>query len=337
MNSIKFNNISFAYKKGKAVFQDFNLEFKKEEGVGKVTAIMGSSGSGKSTLMKLLLGIEKPISGSISMSPQNPVFSYVPQEPVLFEHLSIQDNAKYFQFAGMFKSRFNEELYNELVTSLGLEEVVNAKKTVWELSGGQKQRLSLLRALSIRPDFLLLDEPCTGLDAEVKFSFLTKLREITLRYGLYVLYITHHKSEAQIVSDEVAYLVKEKNSTTVKKAVLGSIKEFVEKPPVLEAAYIFCFPNIKILPVKIDSSNKISIARNEEETTEFWLVDDSQIQIGDPSGFPFKVINQSPIYTIIRNEEANIEWILKKNIFPILDDNIYITFSNVVIKYTNNS
>jgi len=335
MKSIQIDNISFSYKKGNPVFRDFSLQMTQEEGKGKVTVIMGSSGSGKSTLMKLLLGIEQPLTGSIRMNPANPVFSYVPQEPVLFEHLSIKDNARYFQFAGAFKNRFNEELYNGLVKSLGLEEVVNAKKTVLELSGGQKQRLSLLRALSIEPDFLLLDEPCNGLDAEVKRSFLNKLREITQQHGLAVLYITHHKLEAQLIADEVVYLVQDRKISVVNYAAQGSFMEFMDKPPVLEAAYLFRFSDIKVLPVKPDTNGNMVIANNEAEATEHWLVEDSKIELNTDNGFPFKVVSKSALYTVIRNEEAGVEWMLLNKSIPELNinDKINIALSGIETKY----
>lgn len=335
MKSIYLDKIHFSYKKGKPVFQDFNLQLSQKETAGKVTAIMGSSGSGKSTLMKLLLGIEKPISGSIEMKPNNPVFSYVPQEAVLFEHLSIHDNARYFQFAGAFKKRFNESLYNELVISLDLEEVVNAKKSVLELSGGQKQRLSLLRALSIEPDFLLLDEPCNGLDAEVKRSFLNKLREITQRYGLAVLYITHHKLEAQLIADEVVYLIQEKQTGTVKQSAQGSILEFIEKPPVLEAAYIFRFPDVKVLPVIPGLNGKMVLAKIGEDATENWLIEDNQIELNSTEGFPFRVVSKSAVYTVIRNEEAGVEWMMQSKFLVQQEVNSIITLNvnKNVLKY----
>lgn len=334
MKNIHINNISFSYKKGKAVFRDFSLQLGQEGNTGKVTAIMGSSGSGKSTLMKLLLGIEKPGTGTIKMFPGNPVFSYVPQEPVLFEHLSIKDNARYFQFAGAFKKRFNENLYNELVKSLGLGEVVEAKKSVLELSGGQKQRLSLLRALSIEPDFLLLDEPCNGLDAEVKRSFLNKLREITQRYGLFVLYITHHKLEAQLVADDVVYLTQD-NAETVSHAAQGTITEFMEHPPVLEAAHIFRFPDVKILPVKKGAGGNVQIAKSENEITEYWLVEDDNIQINNNGRFLFKVVSKSAVYTVIGNEEAGIEWMLPGNFLNgvALNENIKLEITEPQTKY----
>lgn len=335
MKSISINNISFSYKKGAPVFKNFSVQMKQEGKTGKVTAIMGSSGSGKSTLMKLLLNIEKPLSGTISMEPVNPVFSYVPQEAVLFEHLSIKNNARYFQFAGAFKRRFNESLYEELVKSLGLEEVVNSKKSVLELSGGQKQRLSLLRALSIEPDFLLLDEPCNGLDAEVKRSFLNKLREITQRYGLSVLYITHHKLETQLIADEVVYLVQDKKTHVVNQAAQGSIIEFMERPPVLEAAYLFRFPDVKVLPVKPDRTGKMIIANNDDEATEYWLVDDHNIQYDVDNGFLFKVVSKSAVYTVIKNESAGVEWLINSIVVNNLkiNDTITIGFSDGFIKY----
>jgi ABC-type multidrug transport system ATPase subunit len=335
MKSINLKNIHFNYKKGNLVFHGLSLHLTQPEAMGKVTAIMGSSGSGKSTLMKLLLGIETPISGTIEMKPANPVFSYVPQEAVLFEHLSIQDNARYFQFAGAFKKRFNAGLYNELVKSLGLEEVVNANKSVLELSGGQKQRLSLLRALSIEPDFLLLDEPCNGLDAEVKRSFLNKLREITQRFGLAVLYITHHKLEAQLIADEVVYLVQEEGTGLVRKVAQGSIIEFMDKPPVLEAAYIFRFPDVKVLPVKPGLNGKMGLIKKGEKATEHWLVEDNQIELNAAEGFPFKVISKSAVYTVIRNDEAGVEWMMPSKILAQqkINSTITVNINKEVLKY----
>lgn len=258
----------------------------------------------------------------------------MPQEPVLFEHLSIKDNARYFQFAGAYKNRFNEGLYNELVKSLGLEEVVSASKSVLELSGGQKQRLSLLRALSIEPDFLLLDEPCNGLDAEVKRSFLNKLREITQRYGLFVLYITHHKLEAQLIADDVVYLMQDKTSV-VTKAAQGTILEFMEKPPVLEAAYVFRFPDIKILPLKQGTNGCMEIAANDEEASEYWLVEDENIQLTVDTGFPFTIVSKSAVYTVVKNNATGLEWMVSSKLLNgfNIDDNIKLSIAAKTIYY----
>lgn len=338
MKSINVKNIGFSYKKGNAVFKEFSLSLLQDENEGKITAIMGASGSGKSTLMKLLLGIEKTLTGSIEMQPANPVFSYVPQEAVLFEHLSIQDNARYFEFAGSFKKRFNQELYNELVRSMELEDVLDAKKSVLELSGGQKQRLCLLRALSIEPDFLLLDEPCNGLDAEVKRAFLNKLREITQRYGLFVLYITHHKSEAKLIADEVVYFVQDIHNGIVSYSVQDTVQAFMEKPPVMQAAQVFRFPDIKLLPICVNRLKEPVIAVNEDDITHYWLVDDENITICASEGFPFRLISKSPIYAVVRHEESKIEWILPTMQLKefSLGEIVYIKIDERVAVYAKN-
>lgn len=335
MKSIEFKKISFAYNQDKLVLSGFDLRLESGQDKGHCTAIMGPSGSGKSTLLKLLLGIEKPRNGKLFIDPENPVISYVPQEAVLFEHLSPKKNARYFQFAGAYKHRFDENLYHELVQSLGLTEVIKNAKSVTEISGGQKQRLSLLRALSINPDFILLDEPCNGLDAEVKRTFLNKLREITEHYGLFVMYITHHKLEAQLVADDVVYLVQDKTTGTVKQAAQGSIIEFMEKPPVLEAAYVFRFPDVKVLPMKPGANGGMVIAENENDITEHWLVEDTQIEFNNSDGFPFKVLSKSAVYTVIQNEEADVEWMVDSKLLEGHEVNsmLHVRVDDSILKY----
>ena len=211
MKSLSFNNISFGYNHDTPIFKDLNLEIKAKQ--GHVVALMGASGSGKSTLLKLILENEKPQTGSIKFDMSNPVIAYLPQEPVLFEHLTPMQNARYFQRSSYYKKHFNENLFWELITSLNIQDVLEKSKSVLELSGGQRQRLSLLRALSIQPDLLLLDEPTNGLDATVKLQFLNKLREVVLKYGLMVIYVTHHKLETELIADEVIYISSNSKST----------------------------------------------------------------------------------------------------------------------------
>lgn len=335
MKKIILENIFFTYKSGKKVFQNFSLNLARENSQGTVTAIMGASGAGKSTLIKMLLGIEKPQSGTITISPTKSIISYVPQEPVLFEHLSVENNAKYFQFAGAYKNRFNETLYKKLVNSLGLEEVMLTAKSVNEISGGQRQRLSLLRALSIEPDFLLLDEPCNGLDAEVKRAFLNQLRSITESLGLYVLYITHHKLEAELIADNVVYLVKDKQESVVNKVVAAPTSEFMNTPPVLDAVSVFKFPDYKLLPIKVLSDNDFQIVEAQKATC-FCLVEDANIKINLHSRHSFKLISKSPIFSIIQHGESETEWFIRSPLISTqnVGDNIKIDFINLTKFYS---
>lgn len=318
MKRIDIQNLSFSYKKSAPIFKDLNLRLSSTEGKGKISVVMGTSGAGKSTLLKILLNIEHPQQGQISLSPQAPVISYVPQEPVLFEHLSVEENATYFQFAGAYRSRFNQSLYNELIEDLGLRSVLEQSKSVTQLSGGQKQRLSLLRALSINPDFVFLDEPCNGLDAEVKRSFLNKLREITETYGLFVLYVTHHKLEAQLIADEIIYLHKNKQGDFIKEVARGTARQFVSAPPLIEAAKVFNFPDVKILSGFRNSDDQIEITRDTAKIKNYWLVRDENLRFDTESGITFRVVSKSDAYAVIVHAASDTEWLLADGLVPNL-------------------
>lgn len=274
MTGIRFHRLSFAYPGQPSLFHDLDLDLSGNIGA-PVLALMGPSGSGKSTLLRLLLGLEKPTSGSIKFTPGKPVISYVPQEPVLFEHLPVEHNARYFAMAGAHRDRFDKVLYDQLVNDLGLADVLSAKRPVSQLSGGQRQRLSMLRALSIRPDMLLLDEPCNGLDAAVKRSFLIGLRKITERNKLRVVYVTHHVAEAEMVADEVLYLASDAKRAGV-GAHLATMKDFLQNPPTLDAALAHGFPAANVLLDKANGTGRLvgisRVAKNPKEPGNCLLV-----------------------------------------------------------------
>lgn len=335
MSLIEFDNIDFSYKTGRKIFENFSLKLEPQK-PGFVTAIMGASGSGKSTLLKLILGIEKIQTGKLTLNPVDPIISYVPQEPVLFEHMSPEKNARYFEFAGLYKNRFNKSIYNELVSDLGLKQLLETSKSVNEISGGQKQRLSLLRALSINPDFILLDEPCSGLDTDVKLSFLKKLREITEQYKLYVLYITHHKLESQLIADEIVYLNQDTPESTVNTCVKDSIMNFIEKPPTLDAAMVFKFPEVNILPVSKNINGEYTLTNNKN-ATHFWLVDQSNFKFSDNDGWNFQISSKSPIYSNLINKEFDIEIsILTDRLNGLgVGSSVKVEVNNTFLKYSN--
>ena len=267
MTGFQFNRLSFAYPGQPSLFHDLDLDLPASADA-PVLALMGPSGSGKSTLLRLLLGLAKPSNGSIEFTLGDPVISYVPQEPVLFEHLPVEHNARYFAMAGAHRDRFDAVLYDQLVADLGLAEVVSAKRPVSQLSGGQRQRLSMLRALSIRPDMLLLDEPCNGLDAAVKRSFLISLRRIAERNKLRVVYVTHHVAEAEMVANEVLYLAPDSKRGGV-RAHHATMKDFLMNPPTLDAALAHGFPAANVLLDKASGTGSMvqvsRVAKNPNE------------------------------------------------------------------------
>lgn len=309
--SLKFDNVTFGYNKLQEVLSNVTFEINNKEAKkhGHVAAIMGESGAGKSTILKLILGIESGYIGTITTTPITPTISYVPQEAILFEHLTPLQNARYFENVSNYKSKFDLNLFESLVATLDLKNVLQSK-SVLELSGGQRQRLSLLRALSIRPDFLLLDEPCTGLDAEVKLQFLYKLRQLIQEFDLFVLYITHHQDEARIIANDVIYLTKDEKTNCVSKVIKGEIRDFVHQTPTLEAAKVFHFPDLNIIPIKVEE-NKIYPTK-ENLTSNSITLKSENISFNNEAGFEFKVISSSPMFTQIKLNGSKILLIVDK-------------------------
>ncbi len=218
---LELRKVSFGYTKDKLLFDELSLTFPHTSN-GKVIAIMGPSGSGKSTLLKLMSGIIKPSSGDVLID-KGVRISYLPQEPVLFEHLSTIDNALYFKRIRSCRDKVlackKSGQFDAWSAMLCLD-FADLEKDCRSLSGGEVQRLVLLRALTVQPDILLLDEPCTGLPINIRMEFLSELRELSRKEKLVVFYVTHHSDELITVADEVLVLPKSYSNVDVSKLCL---------------------------------------------------------------------------------------------------------------------
>ncbi len=170
----------------KQVLQNFNAILED----GKTTAMMGASGIGKTTLANILLGFEKPDSGSITGMPDHK--SAVFQEDRLSENYTVLTNVQ-----AVCKNKKDKENAKRLLSDLGLQKDI--KTQVCNLSGGMKRRVALARALCANYDFLVLDEPFKGLDEQTKATTMQLTKEMT--QGKTVLLITHDKDEAIFFTD----------------------------------------------------------------------------------------------------------------------------------------
>ena len=182
---LEIKNLSFGYTKDKLLFNDFSLTLKK----GEIKAIVGESGAGKSTLFELILKNIKPFSGSIKVAKisqvfQDPYSSFHPSYTVLNQ---INDVASTEEL-GKFLDAINLE-YELLL------------KLPHELSGGQLQRASIIRALLMKPDLLLLDEPTSALDNIIQLEVMQELLKSLDTIG--ILLITHDLDLASWCGDEV--------------------------------------------------------------------------------------------------------------------------------------
>jgi peptide/nickel transport system ATP-binding protein len=185
---LEVNNLSFGYMKDTLLFDDFSIELHK----GEVKAIVGESGAGKSTLFELILQNLKPFSGTISSARcaqvfQDPYSSFHPSYTLLNQ---IQDVAP-------------TDDIQELLELINLDYEL-LLKLPHELSGGQLQRASILRAMLMKPDLLLLDEPTSALDNVIQLEVMSML--MNNLDGLGILLITHDMELASWCADEVVVI-----------------------------------------------------------------------------------------------------------------------------------
>ncbi len=185
---LKIEKLSFSYGKEK-ILNEFSLVL-EDKGI---YAIMGPSGCGKSTLFSLICGILKPQIGDINHDFKR--ISYVFQEPRLIPYMTAAENVNFV--LGGKKITLNKA--KNALDAVGLYD--DHKKYPSELSGGMQKRVALARAIAYGGDFLLLDEPFTGLDEETKDIIIKLIRDIGK--SSLVLMITHDSSEAEKCAAEI--------------------------------------------------------------------------------------------------------------------------------------
>jgi osmoprotectant transport system ATP-binding protein len=200
---------------------------------GRTTVLIGPSGCGKSTLLRLIVGLVRPDAGEIIFdgAPISPDkigafrrrFGYVIQEGGLFPHLTARANI--LLMARHLKKEEQELLtrLSELCALTRFPEQLLHRYPV-ELSGGQRQRVSLMRALMLSPELLLLDEPLGALDPLVRASLQRDLKEIFGRLQQTVLLVTHDLAEAVYLGDAIVLM----NEGRIVQE--GSIGDFRERP-----------------------------------------------------------------------------------------------------------
>jgi molybdate transport system ATP-binding protein len=172
---------------------------------GSITKVYGASGCGKTTLLKIIAGLVFPEKGKISvndvlwqdtagrmnLSPQQRNVGFVFQDYALFPHMSV---LKHLQYASDNKEWINRLLH------FGKLETLASHKPLY-LSGGQQQRLAILRALAVKPKVLLMDEPFSALDPEMRTAIISELKELIAELGCTTLIVSHNPDEVAGMAD----------------------------------------------------------------------------------------------------------------------------------------
>src|SRR5208283_1044922 len=179
---------------------------------GEFLSILGESGSGKTTLLRLIAGFERPDSGEIWMGaerldrlpPYKRRVNTVFQNYALFPHLSVFENVAYSM---RVKKTPKNEVSARVEQALAMVKMtVFAQASPSRISGGQQQRVALARALVNRPRLLLLDEPLSALDANLRRQMQVELKSLQREVGIAFVFVTHDQEEAMVMSDRIALL-----------------------------------------------------------------------------------------------------------------------------------
>ena len=207
MAEVRFQAIRKTFGKVTAV-DDVDLQV----GEGEFVVLLGPSGCGKTTLLRCLAGLERVDSGRIyigdrdatDLPPRRRRISMVFQSYAVFPHLKVRDNIAF----GLRRQKESDAVVKQRVDSvselLGITELLERYPA--QISGGQRQRVAVARAIAIRSDVLLMDEPLSNLDALLRMQMRAELKALLLELGTTTIYVTHDQTEALSMGDRIAVM-----------------------------------------------------------------------------------------------------------------------------------
>jgi len=228
---LELRQVSKSFATHRAV-ADVSLEIPR----GAFFSLLGPSGCGKTTILRMVAGFETPTSGEVwlngecinALPPYQRNVNTVFQGYALFPHLTVQGNVEFGLKHTLHKKRADDinrvssDLVNDVLKQVRLEGKSSRRPS--ELSGGERQRVALARAIVLQPDVLLLDEPLSALDPQLRKQVRGELRDLQRRLGVTFLFVTHDQEEALSMSDRIAVM----NAGTLEQ--VGTPREIYAQP-----------------------------------------------------------------------------------------------------------
>lgn len=211
---VDIRHLSHSYQVGQTILGGINLQLEE----GKIACLLGASGCGKTTLLRCIAGFESVSIGEIHIAgrlvssadrfipPEKRKIGVVFQDYALFPHLTVAENI------GFGVRHLTSELRQERVQSLlrSVDLLHCGERYPTELSGGQQQRVALARALAPEPDLLLLDEPFSNLDPQLRDRMKQELKALLKHFGVTAILVTHNQDEAFDIADEIGVMARGK-------------------------------------------------------------------------------------------------------------------------------
>ena len=289
--------------------------------------LYGPSGSGKTTILKLLLGLLHPSQGSIRIGEQvlldtnshisQPAhqrkIGYVPQDYKLFPHLSVMKNLTY----GMPKvlTYDHADFLNLITDTLNITNL--EERNVLSLSGGEMQRVAIARALAIKPNLLLLDEPSSSLDLELRMSVRNLIKQLHEEFKIPTIIVTHDQQEALALGTQMHVL---QNGGIIES---GEPNQVLGQPEKIPTASLINIENIFEATVTMrDATNGITVCQYHDLNVEIPLYD---IAIGDNINIGIKASD----IIVATEKPSNIS---ARNVFEVKVTKIYNGRSGIMLE-----
>ena len=209
MSHLIIKDLAYQYN-ATQVLSELNLNVEQDE----IVCLLGASGCGKTTTLKAIAGILQPEQGYMSIdskvvndsglfvAPEKRNIGMMFQDYALFPHLTVSDNIA-FGLSNMSKAQKRERV-DEMLSLVKLDGC--AQRYPHQLSGGQQQRVAIARALAYKPSLLLLDEPFSNIDTQVRFELIADIRRIIKAQQVSAVFVTHSKEEAFAFADTLAVM-----------------------------------------------------------------------------------------------------------------------------------
>ena len=258
---LQIQGISKSYGK-QNVLRNFNLDIES----GEIISVVGSSGSGKTTLLRLISGLEMPDNGQITLKnkivssdnnfvrPEDRDCSLVFQDYALFPNMSMRQNIYFGK-----NSESNKEKIEQLIEITGIENIL--EKFPHQCSGGEQQRVALVRSLAIDPSLVLMDEPLSNLDYNLKANLALVIRNLLKKFKITAIIVTHDIMDAMEMSDRIIVIDKGEVMQN------GLPNELYNNPQSKKIALLFGDTNFIPLEMFPDSKNKFY----DTETNKDWI------------------------------------------------------------------
>lgn len=261
---IEIKNLEFQYEKFKLKIE--NLEIKK----GKFHTLVGESGCGKTTLLRLIAGLEEVKIGEIIVNRDE--IGYIFQEPLLLPHLTVIENVCFGLKMKKINKKKRIEIGRKYLKELKIEDLEHRYPD--EISGGQGQRVAIARALVLEPKVLLMDEPFSALDENLRENLRILIREIHDNRKMTSILVTHDLNEAFFVSDTISIM---KSGNILQT---GNVETILKKPKNSKVAKFLGYKNLFKCKVKnkemtiVDAEYKQNIDKKDGEYNVLFFPED---------------------------------------------------------------